>query len=113
MSVFKQALSFPVFGAAAYFLWVLSQQVTGAGFGYDEERFAKWWPASYHLIGKDILTTHTVYWPTFLMAAGIQLPKKIFAHGWLIFQGDKMSKSKGNVVAQQKVVNNLAQIGLE
>ena len=56
------------------------------------------WPADLHLIGKEILRFHAVYWPAFLMAAGWPLPKKIFAHGWLLFENDKMSKSRGNIV---------------
>ena len=64
----------------------------------------RWWPADYHLIGKDILTTHSVYWSTMLMAAGLELPKTIFAHGWWTVAGEKMSKSKGNVVDPAKVI---------
>src|SRR5947207_5844054 len=56
------------------------------------------WPADLHLIGKDILRFHAIYWPAFLMAGGLPLPKRIFAHGWLLFQDNKMSKSRGNVV---------------
>ncbi len=56
------------------------------------------WPADLHLIGKEILRFHAVYWPAFLMAAGWPLPKRIFAHGWLLFENDKMSKSRGNIV---------------
>ena len=56
------------------------------------------WPADLHLIGKEILRFHAVYWPAFLMAAGWPLPKKVFAHGWLLFENDKMSKSRGNIV---------------
>jgi methionyl-tRNA synthetase len=57
-----------------------------------------WWPADLHLIGKEILRFHAIYWPAFLMAAGLALPKRIFAHGWLLFENDKMSKSRGNIV---------------
>ena len=67
-------------------------------FRSDDAKFAKWWPASYHLIGKDILTTHTVYWPTMLKAIGLEMPKTIFAHGWWLIGDSKMSKSAGNVV---------------
>src|SRR5208282_5623440 len=56
------------------------------------------WPADLHLIGKEIVRFHAVYWPTFLWAAGLELPKRIFAHGWLLFENDKMSKSRGNIV---------------
>ena len=64
----------------------------------NEENFNKYWPANYHLIGKDILTTHSVYWPTMLMSANIPLPQAIFAHGWWLIGESKMSKSLGNVV---------------
>ncbi len=67
-------------------------------FGFDEDRSGEFWPADLHLIGKDILTTHAVYWPTMLMAAGLALPRTILAHGWWLFGEEKMSKSKGNVV---------------
>ncbi len=82
------------------YVWfdALMNYVTAVGYGADNEKFAKWWPASYHLIGKDILTTHTVYWPTMLMALGVELPRSIFAHGWWLVGRDKMSKSLGNVV---------------
>jgi methionyl-tRNA synthetase len=68
------------------------------GYATDEARFARWWPASVHLVGKDILTTHAVYWSTLLMALGLDLPKTIYAHGWWTVNGEKMSKSRGNVV---------------
>jgi len=63
-----------------------------------------WWPADLHLIGKEILRFHAVYWPAFLMAAGWELPKRVFAHGWLLFENDKMSKSRGNIVRPAPIV---------
>lgn len=66
--------------------------------GYPDEKYHKYWPADVHVIGKDILRFHSVYWPSFLMSAGVELPKKIFAHGWWTINGEKMSKSLGNVV---------------
>jgi methionyl-tRNA synthetase len=82
------------------YVWfdALINYISGVGYGSDEAMFKKWWPASYHLIGKDILTTHTVYWPTMLKAMGVELPKTIFAHGWWMIGAEKMSKSRGNVV---------------
>lgn len=82
------------------YVWfdALINYISGVGYGTDEAMFKKWWPASYHLIGKDILTTHTVYWPTMLKAMGVELPKTIFAHGWWMIGAEKMSKSRGNVV---------------
>ena len=61
------------------------------------------WPADLHLIGKEIVRFHAVYWPAFLMAAGLPLPKRIFAHGWLLFENDKMSKSRGNIVRAEPI----------
>ncbi len=70
-----------------------------------------WWPASVHLIGKDILTTHTVYWPTMLMGAGIPLPRQILAHGWWMVDGQKMSKSLGNVIDPFEVARQYESVG--
>ena len=82
------------------YVWfdALINYVTATGYGKDDNLYNKWWPANYHLIGKDILTTHAVYWPTMLLSAGITLPKTIFAHGWWLSESAKMSKSIGNVV---------------
>ncbi|GLK55154.1 methionyl-tRNA synthetase [Methylopila capsulata] len=82
------------------YVWVdaLTNYLTGAGFPADEEAVAKWWPADLHVIGKDIIRFHTVFWPAFLMSAGLPLPKRVFAHGFLYNRGEKMSKSVGNVV---------------
>ena len=87
------------------YVWfdALINYITGIGFGQDAAKFAKWWPASYHLIGKDILTTHTVYWPTMLRAMGLEQPKTIYAHGWWLIGADKMSKSSGNAVNPMEV----------
>ena len=77
------------------YVWfdALVNYISGIGYKTEDEKFRRWWPASYHLIGKDILTTHTVYWPTMLMALGLELPKAIFAHGWWLSQGSKVSKT--------------------
>ncbi len=82
------------------YVWfdALINYISGAGYGSDMEHFNKVWPASYQLIGKDILTTHTVYWTTMLKAMGIEQPKSIYAHGWWLLGESKMSKSLGNVV---------------
>ncbi len=82
------------------YVWfdALLNYITGAGYASDEEQFQKWWPASLHLIGKDILTTHAVYWPTMLFSLGLPFPKTIFAHGWWLTGDTKMSKSLGNIV---------------
>jgi methionyl-tRNA synthetase len=82
------------------YVWVdaLTNYITGVGFPDDEAMFARYWPADLHVIGKDIVRFHAVYWPAFLMSAGLPLPKRVFAHGFLFNRGEKMSKSVGNVV---------------
>ena len=82
------------------YVWfdALINYITAVGYNVDEDGFNKYWPANYHLIGKDILTTHSVYWPTMLMSAKLSLPLGIFAHGWWLSGESKMSKSLGNVV---------------
>ena len=83
------------------YVWVdaLTNYITGVGFPDDKsEQFRKFWPADLHVIGKDIIRFHTVYWPAFLMSAGIPVQKRVFAHGFLTSEGKKMSKSLGNVV---------------
>ena len=81
------------------YVWVdaLTNYLTGLGFPDDTAEMRKWWPADVHLIGKDIVRFHTVYWPAFLMSAGIALPKQVFGHGFLLNRGQKESKSLGNV----------------
>jgi len=82
------------------YVWfdALLNYVTAAGYLEDDQRFTRQWPQALHLIGKDILTTHSVYWPTMLKAAGLPMPKTIFAHGWWVISGTKMGKSLGNAV---------------
>ena len=82
------------------YVWfdALINYITAPGYDENPQEFQKFWPANMHLIGKDILTTHAVYWPTMLMAAGIKLPKTIFAHGWWLMKDEKMSRSSGNVI---------------
>ncbi|MCR6514990.1 methionine--tRNA ligase [Clostridium sp. LY3-2] len=91
------------------YVWIdaLSNYITALGYGSgNEELMDKFWPADVHLIGKDILRFHTIYWPIMLMALDLPLPKKIFGHGWLLVDGGKMSKSKGNVVDPVTLVEN-------
>jgi methionyl-tRNA synthetase len=91
------------------YVWVdaLTNYITGVGF--PDERDANWhyWPADLHIIGKEISRFHCVYWPAFLMAAGLPLPKQIVAHGWLLFEQSKMSKSRGNIVRAETIVDVL------
>lgn len=91
------------------YVWfdALVNYISAVGYLADDDKFRRWWPASYHLIGKDILTTHTVYWPTMLMAMGVELPKAVFAHGWWLVGDDKMSKSLGNVINPMEMIDRL------
>ncbi|MBD8038677.1 methionine--tRNA ligase [Solibacillus sp. A46] len=89
------------------YVWVdaLSNYITSLGYGSDnEELFNKYWPADVHVVGKDIVRFHTIYWPIFLMALELPLPKKIFAHGFIMMKDGKMSKSKGNVVYPEMLI---------
>lgn len=82
------------------YVWVdaLTNYISALGYGTkDESRFKKYWPVAVHLVGKDIVRFHTVIWPAILMALGLPLPRRVFGHGWLLVEGGKMSKSKGNV----------------
>ncbi len=105
-SSFSWGIPVPDDDSHVIYVWfdALINYLTAAGFPDDMERFAKLWPADIHLIGKDILRFHTVYWPTFLFAADLPLPNKVFAHGWWTVEGEKMSKSLGNVVDPETVV---------
>ncbi|MBO8157654.1 MAG: methionine--tRNA ligase [Bacillaceae bacterium] len=83
------------------YVWIdaLTNYITALGYGTEnEEKYKKYWPADVHLVGKEIVRFHTIYWPIMLMALDLPLPKKVFAHGWLLMKDGKMSKSKGNVV---------------
>ena len=83
------------------YVWIdaLSNYITALGYGTDNDtKYLNYWPADVHLVGKEIVRFHTIYWPIMLMALDLPLPKKVFAHGWLLMKDGKMSKSKGNVV---------------
>jgi len=94
------------------YVWfdALLNYISAPGYGSDPEKFSTYWPAV-HLIGKDILTTHCVYWPTMLMAAGIELPETIFAHGWWTSEGQKMSKSLGNFIDLETIRMHCDNVG--
>ncbi|GAB7027961.1 methionine--tRNA ligase [Geotalea toluenoxydans] len=98
----------PVPGNDKHIIYVwfdaLANYITALGYPEESGNFDKFWPVDAHLIGKDILRFHAVYWPTFLMAAGLPLPKKVFAHGWWTIEGQKMSKSLQNVVEPNMLV---------
>jgi methionyl-tRNA synthetase len=86
----------------------LPNYLTAAGYGDDDPaRFETWWPADYHLIGKDIIRFHAVYWPAMLMAAGLEPPRCVAAHGWLLVKGEKMSKTRLNQIAPRELVDDL------
>ena len=99
--------------AGVIYVWfdALINYITGAGFPDDPESFAKWWPADLHVVGKDINRFHTVIWPAMLMSAGLELPRKVWVHGWLLTQGERMSKSRGNFLEPGDVVNAFGRDG--
>ncbi|MDT2848145.1 methionine--tRNA ligase [Vagococcus carniphilus] len=89
------------------YVWIdaLSNYISALGYGTDDDsNFKKYWPADVHMVGKEIVRFHTIYWPIMLMALDLPLPKQIFAHGWLVMNDGKMSKSKGNVVYPEMLV---------
>lgn len=106
---FKWGIPVPFDDKHVIYVWIdaLSNYITFLGYdvdGNNGELFKKYWPANIHLIGKDILRFHTIYWPIMLHALGIELPEKIFGHPWLLFGSDKMSKSRGNIVYADDLV---------
>ena len=90
------------------YVWLdaLTNYITNIGYDVEnqEDKFQKYWPADLHLIGKDIIRFHSIYWPCFLWSLGLELPKKVFGHPWLLMNNDKMSKSKGNVIYPEELV---------
>lgn len=92
--------------AHVMYVWLdaLTNYITAAGYPDDPEAFARWWPAELHIVGKDILRFHAIYWPAFLMAAGLPVPKRVFAHGWWTVEGQKISKSLGNAIDPRGLV---------
>ena len=106
-STFKWGVPVPDDPGHVVYVWLdaLSNYITALGYGSDDtSKFEKYWPADLHMIGKEIVRFHCVYWPAFLMAAGLPLPKAIVAHGWLLFEENKMSKSRGNIVRAETIV---------
>jgi len=96
------------------YVWLdaLTNYITGIGYDADgnhTEEFKKYWPANLHVVGKDIMRFHVIYWPIFLMALGIDLPKQVYGHGWLLQNGEKMSKSKGNIIYFDDLMNIFGQ----
>ncbi len=99
-TTFDWGIKVPFDDKHVVYVWfdALLNYFTGAGYASDEEKFKKFWPADLHLVGKEIVRFHTIIWPIMLMAMGAELPKQVYGHGWLVVEGDKMSKSKGNVI---------------
>ncbi|HWP63020.1 MAG TPA: methionine--tRNA ligase [Candidatus Binatia bacterium] len=92
--------------AGTIYVWydALINYITGAGFPDDPVSFARWWPADLHVIGKDIARFHTIYWPAMLWSAGLEAPRRVWVHGWLLVSGERMSKSRGNFLDPWDVV---------
>ncbi len=109
-STFSWGIPVPDDPEHVVYVWLdaLANYITALGYGSnDTGKFDKYWPADVHMIGKEIVRFHCVYWPAFLLAAGLPLPKSITAHGWLLFEESKMSKSRGNIVRAETIVDVL------
>ncbi|PYU31533.1 MAG: methionine--tRNA ligase [Acidobacteria bacterium] len=105
----KWGLPWPDDPEQVVYVWydALTSYLSGIGYGDDELQWERYWPAQLHLIGKEIIRFHCVYWPAFLLAAQEPLPKAVFAHGWLLFEQQKMSKSKGNVAYAEPIARTI------
>ena len=112
-TTFKWGIPVPGDEKHVIYVWLdaLANYLTAIGFGSDDPKdqakLERYWPADVHMIGKEIVRFHCVYWPAFLLAAGIPLPKSIIAHGWLLFEESKMSKSRGNIVRSETILDTL------
>jgi methionyl-tRNA synthetase len=109
-STFSWGIPVPDDPKHVVYVWLdaLANYITALGYGQsDTTKFERYWPADVHMIGKEIVRFHCVYWPAFLLAAGLPLPKGITAHGWLLFEESKMSKSRGNIVRAETIVDVL------
>ena len=109
-STFSWGIPVPDDPKHVIYVWLdaLANYITALGYGSsDTSKYEKYWPADVHMIGKEIVRFHCVYWPAFLMAARVPLPKSIVAHGWLLFEENKMSKSRGNIVRTESILDVL------
>src|SRR5436309_78321 len=109
-STFSWGIPVPDDPKHVIYVWLdaLANYITALGYGAaDDSKYKKYWPADVHMIGKEIVRFHCVYWPAFLLAAGLPLPKSIVAHGWLLFEESKMSKSRGNIVRTETILDVL------
>jgi methionyl-tRNA synthetase len=115
---FKWGIPVPGDPKHVIYVWLdaLANYITAIGFGSDDpadkQKLDRYWPADVHMIGKEIVRFHCVYWPAFLLAADLPLPKSIIAHGWLLFEESKMSKSRGNIVRSETILDTLGQDAL-
>ena len=105
-NTFDWGVDVPFDNEHVVYVWIdaLSCYLSAIGYGDNKKKFEKYWPASVHLIGKDIVRFHTIIWPALLMALELPIPEKVFAHGWILFDNDKMSKSKGNIMYPEPLV---------
>ena len=104
---FDWGIKVPFDESHVVYVWIdaLSSYITALGYGTeDDSKFKEFWPANVHLVGKEIVRFHTIIWPALLMAMEVELPKKVFGHGWILFEDDKMSKSKGNVIYPEPII---------
>ena len=104
---FDWGIKVPFDPSHVVYVWIdaLSCYITALGYGSDDNKnFKDFWPANVHLVGKEIVRFHTIIWPALLMAMELELPKKVFGHGWILFEDDKMSKSKGNVIYPEPII---------
>ena len=115
---FKWGIPVPGDPKHVIYVWLdaLANYLTAIGFGSDDpkdqQKLERYWPADVHMIGKEIVRFHCVYWPAFLLAADLPLPRSIIAHGWLLFEESKMSKSRGNIVRSETILDTLGQDAL-
>jgi methionyl-tRNA synthetase len=115
---FKWGIPVPGDPQHVIYVWLdaLANYMTAIGFGSDDpadqQKLERYWPADVHMIGKEIVRFHCVYWPAFLLAADLPLPRSLFAHGWLLFEESKMSKSRGNIVRSETILDTLGQDAL-
>lgn len=106
-STFNWGIPVPFDNKHVIYVWIdaLSNYITALGYDSDDDSlFKKYWPADFHIVGKEIMRFHTIIWPALLMALDLPLPKKVYGHGWILFGEDKMSKSKGNIVYPEPII---------
>ncbi|MBF1050609.1 MAG: methionine--tRNA ligase [Peptostreptococcaceae bacterium] len=106
-STFNWGIPVPFDNKHVIYVWIdaLSNYITALGYDSDDDSlFRKYWPADFHIVGKEIMRFHTIIWPALLMALDLPLPKKVYGHGWILFGEDKMSKSKGNIVYPEPII---------